>query len=237
MRITTTTAALLALFILFLAPPVWAAKSIGTVTSLEGQAYAVNAGERRNLKEGAAVLEKDTLTTMPESAMIVTFVDETEMSMGENTSMSMEHYSFEEDEGGLSAFASRLFRGFVKLVTGKIVEQEPDNFNLSTPVATVGIRGTELFAQTTADGEEIGVTSLGAGHVVELKSETDETTIDKEGYFVKVSPDGRFSSMMRLTQSVSSRIGRMQSTFSRMKTRVRPPKPTPKPKPKVHHHY
>lgn len=208
-------------------------KAIGTVVNLDGTAYAVNGAERRSLKEEASIYEKDVLNTGSASAMIVKFIDDTELSMGENTSISMEQYSFDEEPDGIVGFASRLFKGFVKMVTGKIVEREPDSFNLKTPIATVGIRGTEFFAETLPEGEQIGVTSLGKGHVVELTSERDATTIKEEGYYVKVGPDGRFSPLMRLTQSVSSRIMRMQSTFSRMKTRVKPPAP----KPKIKHHY
>jgi hypothetical protein len=205
------------LMLLTVPGPVLATKAIGSVTSLEGGAYATMPGVKRALALNDEIFEKETLHTQKDSQLVVRFLDETILRMGENTSVALEQYNFDDTPGGLVGMFSRMLHGLVRMTTGKIVERDRDKFNFQTPLATLGIRGTEFYAETTADGEEIGVTALGPGHIVALNSSTDQTTINQSGFYVKVGPDGKFSPLMQISKDVSRRINRMQSTMTRMK--------------------
>ena len=204
---------------------VLAAKPIGEVNNLEGKAFATLSGQKRELASGAQVFEKDSLQTMESSKIVITFLDDTVLRMGENTNVSLEQYSFEDKPDGIVGMVTRFFRGLVRMTTGKIVKRDRDKFSFQTPLATLGIRGTEFFAQTVDDGEEIGVTSMESGHQVALASSSDQTSINEQGYYVKVGRDGKFSPLMRISNTVSTRIMRMQNTFTRMKMQRAPRMP------------
>ena len=212
------------LFMLIFPGPVSATKAIGSITSLEGEAYATMPGTKRMLSLNDQIFEKETLHTQENSQLVVRFLDDTILRMGESTSVALEQYNFDDKPGGLVSMFSRMLHGLIRMTTGKIVERDRDKFTFQTPLATLGIRGTEFYAETGDDGEEIGVTTLGAGHIVALTSSTDQTSINQAGFYVRVGPDGKFSPMMQISKDVSRRIMRMQSTFTRMKMQ-RTPRP------------
>ncbi len=203
----------------------YAAKTIGAVTSIEGDAYATGIEAQRTLSLNDAVYEGETLHTRSDAKLVVTFADDTVLRMGEDSSVGLEQYMYDKEPKGLVGMVTNFFRGLVRLTTGKIVERNRDNFKFKTPLATLGIRGTEFYAETVEDGEEIGVLSIGEGHTVTLESQVDSAVIDKEGFYVKVSKNGKFSALMRISSDVSKRVMRMQSTFSRMRVKTIPRHP------------
>jgi hypothetical protein len=55
------------------------------------------------------------------------------------------------DSGAASVFNVHLLQGVARVITGKIVEQNPRGFAVSTPEGTIGIRGT-IISLRTGDG-------------------------------------------------------------------------------------
>lgn len=71
--------------------------------------------------------------------------DDTALSMGANSRLDMREFA---DSGSDSRFNVHLGQGLARIITGKIVEQNPQGFNVTTPEATVGIRGTVLAVRS-----------------------------------------------------------------------------------------
>ncbi len=93
-----------------------------------------------------------------------------------------------------------MVKGVMRLVSGKIAETNPDAFNLSTPLATIGIRGTEIIAKINVDGQVVGVTDMSPGHYVVVATPDGEVRIEAPGLFAGVDADGFLMQVQPLPQ-------------------------------------
>ncbi|WP_404382174.1 FecR domain-containing protein [Caenispirillum salinarum] len=151
-----------------------AAEAIGTVTRMDGEVFATRAdGTRVRLQSGDEVFQGDVLETGADGAVGITFVDNTEMSLGADGRMVLDEMIYDPDGGdGSSQFS--LVSGVFSFVSGQIAKSGPDAMQVNTPVATIGIRGTKgvikvLGADTDGDGEEdlrMEVSLLDSGEIV-----------------------------------------------------------------------
>ena len=129
----------LALRLILLVASACAAKDVGQVISFKAGVSAQRGGQPVELGMKSPVSEKDVLTTDATGRAQVLFDDDTTVSLGSNTSLSLETVVA---EGANPAFRVRMGQGVARFITGKIVEKNPEGFSVVTPEATVGIRGT-----------------------------------------------------------------------------------------------
>ncbi len=138
----------LALCLTLLAGGVCTAKDVGQVISFKAGVTAQRDGQAVALDMKSPVGDRDTLTTDATGRAQILFDDDTTVSLGSNTSLSLETVVA---EGANPAFKAKLGQGVARFITGKIVEKNPDGFSVVTPDATVGIRGT-IFAVRVGNG-------------------------------------------------------------------------------------
>lgn len=138
----------LALCLTLLAGGVCTAKDVGQVISFKAGVTAQRDGQAVALEMKSPVGDRDTLTTDATGRAQILFDDDTTVSLGSNTSLSLETVVA---EGANPAFKARMGQGVARFITGKIVEKNPDGFSVVTPDATVGIRGT-IFAVRVGNG-------------------------------------------------------------------------------------
>jgi len=68
------------------------------------------------------------------------------MSLSPDTEFKVEEYSFEGKQDGSEKSFFNLVKGGLRAITGAIGHTNKKNYRLNTPVATIGIRGTEFLA-------------------------------------------------------------------------------------------
>ena len=119
------------------------AESIGQVTAVIPGAYAVRGGQDVPLTVKSAIESGDSLRTDASGKVQIIFADNTTVTLGNNTVMDMQEFAMNE---GDSAFKAHLGQGIMRTITGAIVEQNPKGFSVTTPEATIGIRGTDYSA-------------------------------------------------------------------------------------------
>lgn len=90
----------------------------------------------------------DVLNTGSRGFAIIKFVDGTKMTLRPNTKFQINNVNVEK--GKENAFFS-LIRGGFRAITGAISKLSPKAFRVRTPVATIGIRGTEFDARLCDD--------------------------------------------------------------------------------------
>ena len=129
-----------------------AAEDIGKVISLTPGVYALRDGKTEAVALHAGIRASDTVQTDATGRVKILLNDDSTVSLGSNTTMDMNEY---EDAGAKPAFGINVSQGVIRAITGKIVDQNPDGFKITTPEATVGIRGTIISLRT---GE--GVTTV-----------------------------------------------------------------------------
>jgi hypothetical protein len=166
--------------------------AIGEVVSLTGTVTALGVdGTTRKLGLNQPVVPKDVIVTGSRSNVEILFKDRSVLSQGPDSRTVLDDFVYAADPSA-SKMLLKVGTGTFRYVTGQIVRRNPDGFALKTPTTTIGIRGTEVFAENTAQGEEIGVLTMTPGHQVDVSSGADRKVITMAGYSVK-SVAGRLS--------------------------------------------
>ncbi|NDE53216.1 MAG: hypothetical protein EB069_01285, partial [Actinobacteria bacterium] len=100
------------------------------------------------LKRGAQVFEGDQIHTQDGAHLHLRFVDGAMVSVRPNSRLQIEQYRWDPQNAGRNQVKFRLDEGVARSITGQAGETSKDRFRLNTPVAAVGVRGTDFVVQT-----------------------------------------------------------------------------------------
>jgi hypothetical protein len=117
---------------------------IGLVKNVSGEASVTTAGKPVKAEAGTAVYKGSVLKTGAKGSMGVTFKDETVMSFGPNTELSVDEYLYAPAQGKLK-LGSKMTKGSLNYVSGVIAKLQPDAVTIGTPTGTIGVRGTQFL--------------------------------------------------------------------------------------------
>lgn len=137
--------------------PAQAAEVAARVQFVFGQVGATDpGGESRLLRRGDEVYAGDTLQSAAASTAQLVFRDNSRLAVRANTTVRIERYHYDADDRAGSNSLIALLRGAVRSITGLIGKYNRRNVALVTPVATIGIRGTDYevvhVTEASADG-------------------------------------------------------------------------------------
>lgn len=104
-------------------------------------------GSQRALVKGADVNSGDTVQTASAGRVQLRFTDGGYVSLQPNTNFRVDQYQYEGQTDGTEKGYFSLIKGAMRAVTGAIGHVNKKNYLVNTPVATIGIRGTEFVAQ------------------------------------------------------------------------------------------
>ncbi len=150
----------------------------GYVAQLVGKAYRTKeSGARFELSQNDRIFEDDNLETDKESRLIIVFVDNTQLSLGEKTRCTISDYLFDKSARQDSSFSLRLVEGVCRVVTGLITTLNPERFKVETRMATIGIRGCELAFRAEPEEERVYVLGLNSEEAVVVSSSDDGALI------------------------------------------------------------
>lgn len=129
---------------------------IGNIESLQGEVFAIRVdGSRVRLELGDEVFQGDILESGEGSNVGVLLADETTFAMGPEGQMVLDEMIYDPatQEGSVSM---SVLQGVFTFVSGQVAKTDPDAMTLDTPVATIGIRGTQVGLDIR-DGENLNV--------------------------------------------------------------------------------
>jgi hypothetical protein len=122
------------------APPPASDNSIGQVVTLNGAATVTRANaSRAALKVADPIFEKDTLQTGLNSSLGITLDDQTTFSLSANTSIVIDAFIYQQGGSG-NAASFNVATGTAAFVASLVAKT--GDMKISTPQATLGIRGT-----------------------------------------------------------------------------------------------
>ncbi len=139
-------ALILALLMMHL-PAVALAQVAGQVVAIKQSAQVTSGGTTRNLSEGGEIASGDVITTDGSGEVQIIFIDETKLVVGRNSALKIDQTLFRAD-GTARKFATKALGGTFRFISGKSPKQV---YKISTPLATMGIRGTEFDFTVNAD--------------------------------------------------------------------------------------
>jgi hypothetical protein len=130
--------------IFLLTAPIAFAQSAGTILFKSGNAVVTRADQSTHpIQQHDAVLNGDTIDTK-NGRVQIGFVDGGKVSLQPETIYKINQYSFSGEEDGSEYALTELIKGGLRTISGLIGHKNRERYQLSTPVATIGIRGTEF---------------------------------------------------------------------------------------------
>ena len=140
---------------LALQPSICGAQSnIGSAASVRNQVEGILGGQTQSLSSGSAVHSNELIRSGEGAVANLVFIDQTKLSVGPKSEVRLDKFVY--DQGKQSgAVVVRVSRGAYRFVTGV---QDSKNYEIKTPYATLGVRGTVLemnlksVGQARADG-------------------------------------------------------------------------------------
>ena len=125
------------------------AAPVGQVEFAQGLTSAQQPGQPpRFLGQGDPLQEGDVLSTGARGFAIIAFPDGGKMTLRPNTIFVIDQY---RATAGQESVVLRLLKGGLRAITGSVGRSKPEAVRISTPTATIGIRGTEFDARICTD--------------------------------------------------------------------------------------
>jgi hypothetical protein len=117
---------------------------VGFVNKVENEGQIVSGEAAAAALIGTAVHMKDELRTGADGRLQVTFRDSTVLTLGENASVVIDRYVYDPSQG-VGETVLQATKGAFRFASGKIKEMRENKIAISTPVADIGVRGTEFW--------------------------------------------------------------------------------------------
>lgn len=126
-----------------------ATESIGRIDVINGTVEVVRAdGSKSALQEGDAIFQGDVIETGGDGSVSMVMADDTVFSLDHDGKIAMDEMVYDPtDQSGQMSVS--LVKGVFSFVSGGLAKTDPDAMVLTTPVATIGIRGTTGVLDTT----------------------------------------------------------------------------------------
>ena len=119
--------------------------NIGKITLLEGEAFVKRGEETLRLNISDSISNNDFIETKTNSKVKITFIDNTVITIGKESSLKIEDYFFDSNNKNSAKTELSVSKGAFHAITGQIGKVNPEKFKLKTKNATIGIRGTEIY--------------------------------------------------------------------------------------------
>lgn len=104
-------------------------------------------GRERQLVKGVEIDQGDMVRTMEDGRAQLRFSDGGYISLQPGTQFRVDEYNYDGKTDGSEKGFYTLVKGGLRAITGAIGHVNKSNYRVNTPVATIGIRGTEFLAQ------------------------------------------------------------------------------------------
>ena len=125
---------------------------IGEATMVIGTAKLASVdGAARLVERGTPIRIGDRVETEAGGHVHVRFVDGGRLSVRPLSRLQVENYSHSAQQPAQTAIRFRLDEGVVRSITGSWGEAARDRFRLNTPVAAIGVKGTDFIVKSDAE--------------------------------------------------------------------------------------
>lgn len=133
---------------------------VGEATLVIGEASLLSAdGTRRTVERGTHLRVGDQMETSPGGHVHLRFIDGARVSVRPGSRLQVDSYSNPSDPSDRSGIRFRLSEGVIRSITGQWGEIAKDKFRLNTPVAAIGVKGTDFVVRSEGDGTAAAVFS------------------------------------------------------------------------------
>lgn len=132
---------------------------VGEVSLVVGKAWVQHAGaERERIRKGTRISVLDTIETSNGGHVHVRFIDNALVSVRPASSLEVLRYDYDPARPEQSAVRIDLKEGVFRAISGEAAHSARQNFRLNTPIAAIGVRGTDFVVNADRDSLSTFVT-------------------------------------------------------------------------------
>ncbi len=155
---------------------------VGFVNKVQADARLVFNGASRKAGIGIAVFVDDEVQTGAKSRLEITFKDNSVITVGANAKLKIDKFVFNPDKKQ-GEFVFSAAKGAFRIATGRIGKIAGRRVSVTTPVATIGVRGTEFWGGPI--DSQYGVLLLDG--IVDVRNPGGAVTLDTPGTGTNIS--------------------------------------------------
>lgn len=119
------------------------AADIGQIKNSKGTVTIERGSQSLPAEPGVRLQASDVVRTGRDGSVGITMTDNSLLSAGPNSVLSLDRYEFDSTTNQ-GRFDASLRRGTLAVVSGRLAKQSPDAMTINTPLAILGVRGTEF---------------------------------------------------------------------------------------------
>ncbi len=165
-------------------------KAVGTVLFVHGKVELISPdGLYRRTVKGGKVYQGDVITTATASSLQLDMIDGGYFAVRPDSKVEINDYVYQQKN--TDKVQATLLRGGLRSITGAIGQTNKKNFSLRTPVATIGIRGTDLEIYYLSEQDAVSLAEK-TGKATEagsyLKVKSGEAVLKTEAFEQPVKP-------------------------------------------------
>lgn len=161
---------------------------VGTISSVDGSVAVRSAdGTERILHNGDAVFQNDAIVSGSNGSATVTLMDNTTLNVGNRSEVMLDTYVYNPTSNN-GSFNINTVKGAFRYVGGKL--PGGPKFVITTPTASIGVRGTEFDIDVSAGKTDI---VLYEGEIYVYNKSGEVTTLDSSGQAASVLSSGAIS--------------------------------------------
>ena len=132
------TKAMLAATAFGLVPHAASADKIGVASATKNDVQGIFGATPRSLAPGSEIFANERVRTGAAATAQLLFLDQTSLSIGPQSEVKLDHFVYNPNSGA-GNLALSASKGAFRFVSGA---QNPTSYSITTPVATIGVRGT-----------------------------------------------------------------------------------------------
>jgi hypothetical protein len=192
----------------------------GVVLATRGEVVAINEkGEARGLIRRSKFFTKDTIKTGPDASAQLRFEDRAVMGLRQNSELNIKKYRFAGNRDNSNSAVMELVSGGFRTISGTIGKSNRDAYSMSTPAATIGIRGTDYDVIISPDGKVVA--AVWEGGISIANGFGDITIGSGSGYtFATISRDSVPTGTNKLPKEFIGQNGSATSLNAKQKKKL-----------------
>lgn len=123
---------------------------VGEVSLLLGKAYIdVDGQARKALRVGSEIRVSDRIVTGASGHVHIRFIDQALVSVRPSSRLDVVRYDFKQSRPEDSSVKFHLREGVTRAISGEAAKAARQRFRLNTPIAAIGVRGTDFVVSAT----------------------------------------------------------------------------------------
>ncbi len=153
-------------------------EKIGEVDLIAGSPLVLRGGTMISLRKGSKIHVKDTIFTDDNAKLRIEMSDGTLVTLGNNSQFVFHVYSYRDP----APIARMSFtEGSFRISTDRFMKRDAARFEVTTPLAVIGVRGTDFWGGFIFGDNELDVALLSEGGIY-ITNDQGSVDITRPGY-------------------------------------------------------